>query len=187
MLTLFLVFNSNTYIDYSLSWGLKKIIYLIAFLNTFLIPLIFSLVLVKRGVIQSLSMRTKEERIFPFLFASIFYFFTYYLLTEIPIPPIICKMVLAASVSVFLSILISLKWKISIHMIGAGGALGAILSLSYLLEADLQGVIILLILFSGLLGFARLKLNEHLPSQVYAGFFLGLFLQLFILIGLPIS
>jgi len=37
------------------------------------------------------------------------------------------------------------------------------------------GLIAVTILVSGLIGFARLKLQAHTPAQIYAGFILGFF------------
>jgi hypothetical protein len=62
-------------------------------------------------------------------------------------------------------------------MVGIGGLLGALISVSYLLQFDMTAFYIPVILLAGIIGAARLALGEHRPSQIYAGFFLGLFVQ----------
>ena len=58
-------------------------------------------------------------------------------------------------------------------MIGIGGLVGLILALSMKLIIDLQIILIILFIVSGLLGTIRLFLNEHKPIQIYSGFVLG--------------
>ena len=68
---------------------------------------------------------------------------------------------------------ISYFWKISAHLVGWGGLVGLILILSLRFNTDLMLFLILAILSSGFIGFARLKLEAHNPLQVYSGFLLG--------------
>ena len=58
-------------------------------------------------------------------------------------------------------------------MVGWGGIVGLVLSLSLRFSTDLMLFLILAILVSGCIGFARLRLNAHNPLQVYAGFLVG--------------
>ena len=63
-------------------------------------------------------------------------------------------------------------------MVGIGGLLGVLISVSYLIKFDMTLFYILVILMGGLVGFSRLMLNEHKPSQLYFGFLLGLIVQI---------
>jgi hypothetical protein len=69
-------------------------------------------------------------------------------------------------------------------MVGLGGLLGALISVSYLIQFDMTLFYIPVILIAGMVGAARLSLNEHRPSQIYAGFLLGLFVQTALFFGL---
>jgi hypothetical protein len=80
----------------------------------------------------------------------------------------------AACVSVLLVLAISYFWKISAHLVGWGGVVGLIVILSYQFGSDMMIFLVVAILFSGITAFARLRLNEHIPLQVYTGFLLGL-------------
>ena len=63
-------------------------------------------------------------------------------------------------------------------MVGIGGLLGVLISVSYLIKFDMTIFYILVIIVAGLIGFARLKLQEHQPYQLYLGFLLGLAVQI---------
>ena len=102
--------------------------------------------------------------------------FAYYVLSSLPIPiPEFAKVfLLASAVTVFLTLVVSIWWKISIHMIGIGGLLGAVAALSIKFVADQQLIIMGLVLIAGLIAYSRLFLNAHNPSQVYSGLGLGI-------------
>ncbi|MBE9480240.1 MAG: hypothetical protein IMY69_00935 [Bacteroidetes bacterium] len=118
-------------------------------------------------------MKTKEERTLPYLMTIIFYYLASYLLKQLQISPIFYYFILGATFLIIITLIINFFWKISIHMIGIGGMLGTLIGLSFLWMIDIPFLIILLILCSGITGFARLKLNAHNPVQVYTGFVIG--------------
>lgn len=168
-----ILFNSGTFLSY-LSGPVKRIVLIIIIVNTIILPLSFVPFYLTQKVIKSIHMDTSRERIIPLTMNSIFYYLGFYLLNRLQVPDLI-KMYLLASFSVVVvTLLVSLKWKISIHMIGIGGLTGAIVSISWHLGVDMKAIWMGLILCSGLIGFARLALNKHTPAQVYAGFFTGL-------------
>lgn len=85
---------------------------------------------------------------------------------------------MGGGIAILLTAFINLKFKISAHMVGIGGLLGVLISISYLIKFDMTLFYIFVIILAGIVGFARLTLNEHKPLQVYAGFLLGLTIQL---------
>jgi membrane-associated phospholipid phosphatase len=92
--------------------------------------------------------------------------------------------VLISGIVILLTALINLKYKISAHMVGIGGLLGALISISSIIRFDMTAFYVLVILLAGVIGFSRLKLEEHKPSQVYAGFLLGLTTQVVLFFAL---
>lgn len=150
----------------------------LTFTVTFLLPLLNALLLLKMKQINSLSMETKEERKIPYLIAAIFYLGEYYFLVKADFPGIIQGLMIGATLLVVSVLLINIFWKISAHMVGIGGLCGMILAISYRLQINLPFVLIILFLLAGLMGFARLRLSAHNPAQVYAGFLLGISVQL---------
>src|SRR5690606_34994874 len=121
---------------------------------------------------------TAKERRLPYLITVGFYFLTYYLLKNAQLPNIYLLMLLGATLSVMLSLIINLSWKISAHLVGMGGLVGGILGLSIRLGMNLIYPLAISILLTGLIGYARLRLSSHSPAQVYIGFLVG-FLCLF--------
>jgi hypothetical protein len=92
-------------------------------------------------------------------------------------------MILASSILIFICMLISLRWKISAHLIGIGGLLGALFFYAVSFVANFTYIIILLSIIAGVVAYARLQLQTHSPWQVYAGFitgFAGMILVLYI-------
>ncbi|MCB9174279.1 MAG: PAP2 family protein [Flavobacteriales bacterium] len=178
-LGMMIIFNTNSYVNFAIPFELKKAVTILVGLSTFIIPSLMTLLLLNRGYIKSVEMETTKERILPYGFTIVFYFFTIYMMLKAPIPPIIFNFMIGALVSVILAFIINLRWKISAHMTGMGGLTGALIAISFLLSVNLIPFIALAILISGLVASSRLILNAHDPLQLVAGFFLGIFCQVF--------
>ena len=168
-----ILFNSGTFLSY-LPRSVKNIVLIIIAVNTIILPLSVVPLYLSQKIIKSIHMVTSRERIIPLVMNSLFFYLGFYLLNRLQVPELIKIYVLASFSVVVVTLLVSLKWKISIHMIGIGGLTGAIISISWHLGVDMKAVWMGLILCSGLIGFARLELNKHTPAQVYSGFFIGL-------------
>ncbi len=156
----------------------KFFLYAITFTATFLFPLLSALLLLRLKIISSLEMKTRQERKIPYLVSSIFYFSESYFLMNADVPVLIKALMFGATLLVVSVLLINLFWKISAHMVGIGGLCGMMLAISYRLQIDLNFILIALFLIAGIIAFSRLKLSAHNPAQVYAGFLLGISVQL---------
>ena len=178
-LGMLIIFNSNSYVNFAIPYELKKAVVILVGLSTFVIPTLFTLFLQNRGYIKTIEMETTKERVIPYGFTIIFYFFTIYVMMKVAIPPIIFNFMVGALVSVILAFIVNLKWKISAHMIGIGGLTGALIASSFLLNVNLLSYITLSILISGLVASSRLILNAHNPSQLIIGFLMGMVCQIF--------
>ena len=175
---LFIIFNTDSYINYAIPKELKEAVIILVGTSTFIIPLLISLLLLNRKLIDSLEMETQKERVIPYAFTIIFYVFTLYMLNKASIPPIIFNFVIGATLSVIIAFVVNIKWKISAHMIGIGGLVGALICISIMLEIYITPFIILALLIAGLVGSSRLILKAHTQSQIYAGFFVGIICQI---------
>ncbi len=83
------------------------------------------------------------------------------------------------SFCLLLVFIISLFWKISAHMVGISGVLGAIFT--FIIKNELSQLFIpfiLLLILTGIIAAARLKLNAHNPYQIIGGFLLGFFISI---------
>ena len=84
-----------------------------------------------------------------------------------------------------LSLIISLKWKISLHSVGISGmtagflafttSMGPIQNFTYLIA--ING---LLLIIMGIVASTRLVLKAHKPLEVYAGLILGFVVEYFV-------
>ncbi|HEX5003355.1 MAG TPA: hypothetical protein VFW78_12740 [Bacteroidia bacterium] len=168
-----ILFNLNTYLAFSTTIQLQHLVLLIVFITTLAFPLLSTLLLLKNGTIQSLEMETARERRSPFLFAAVCYLICYYLLYKLPVSRLLGTMVLAAALTLFISLVLSFRYKVSIHMIGIGGLSGVLFGIGQVLQADVMTPLLICILVAGFLGTARLLLNAHSPGQIYSGFLIG--------------
>jgi hypothetical protein len=168
---------SDTVYDYLTPIENKWRITIIVFLFSFVFPIINIFILYKLKRITSLTLSDAKDRTFPYITSALFYFGLFYLLLDINIWPSIKLFIFGGGVAILITVLINLKTKISAHMVGLGGLLGILISISYLIKFDMTVFYILVIVFSGLTAVARLMLGEHKPLQLYLGFFLGLFVQ----------
>ncbi|MFA8299394.1 MAG: hypothetical protein ACEPOV_04480 [Hyphomicrobiales bacterium] len=175
---LILILNLNIYYLYALTPASKWIFGIFIFGLTFLIPLVLMVFLKLIGFVSSFRMATKEDRIFPFMLTSIIYCLAYFFVKKFEFFAIFNYLLFGLTVTVVISMIVNIWWKISIHMIGAGGFCGAMIGLSLTLYLNNPLVCIIPILISGFIASARLKLKAHTPSQVYVGFGLGFIVML---------
>lgn len=180
---LLIIFQLNTYIAYTTPRQVKTALYIVILFNTLIMPVVISYLLITRGYIRSFEMQKRQERIIPFFSNLALMMVAYFMIRQIVVPKIFYLLLLGAAGSVVIAIIINLKWKISIHMIGIGGIVGMLCGMSTFLLADLRIPILISMLVSGLLGTARLSLNAHHPMEIYAGFLVG-FLSEFLLLGI---
>lgn len=150
---------------------------LIVFFFSFLFPVINIFVLYRLKRIPSITLSAQSDRTFPYIMTSVFYFGLAYLLMDVNVWPSIKVFVFGAGLAIMLTALINLKTKISAHMVGVGGLLGVIISASYLIHFDMTVYYIIIVFLAGIIGSARLILQEHKPAQIYMGFFLGFGIQ----------
>ena len=129
------------------------------------------------GLINSLFMKTAEERKWPFLFSILWFYLGFEVLTKLPLPKSLYLLMIGALIILFIAHAITLRWKISIHMLGIGGLIGALIGLSQRFQYDHFIMISVVVLLAGFVGYARLKTNSHNFQQVYAGFIIGLIVE----------
>ncbi len=172
-LLMLVLFNSGTLMSfYPLSLKLK--LFLIIAVSTLVLPLFMVLVLFWLKLVNSVQMNYHRERIIPYLFSLIFYSSAVFVLTNLKGLEVLKLIMVAASISLLITLTVSFFWKISAHMVGMGGATGFILALCFLLGADVQVFLLLAVFLSGAVGSSRLTLQEHSPLQVYTGYAVGL-------------
>lgn len=173
---LLIICNAPTLFAYEMAMrygNLKGIILLLAFVNMTVVPVALMPLLKYRNIISSYSMNTRSERIVPMAIGSLMYLITTIIFYSFQVPTIIQSFILATTILSVLILIITLRWKISIHSAGVGSLLATVMALSVRMYANLEAIWIPLIFISGLVMASRLYLNSHNPPQIYSGFALG--------------
>ena len=179
-----IIINSGTHFSL-LPIEVKRIIFYSTLIITCVLPLTFIPILKLQGAINTYRLSDYKERFFPLLITTILYFIGYYFFSRFHFIPRFIKLYsIAVAIAVLLAFIITLKWKISLHMLGIGGLTGLILALIKFDAFNLQLYVILVFVISGIIAYARLRLNEHYPFQVYWGYCIG-FLSIYVSIIEP--
>jgi hypothetical protein len=167
----------DTVYDYLTEFNTKWRISLIVFMFSFVFPVLNIYILYKLKRVPSMILSNQRDRSFPYIMTSLFYFGLFYLLMDINIWPSVKLFIIGGGIAILMTALINLRFKISAHMVGVGGLLGVLISVSYLIKFDMTIFYIIVIILAGFIGFARLQLEEHKPYQLYSGFLLGFIVQ----------
>ena len=172
VLGIFVIFNAGIYIT-EIPVEYKRFIYTVVFLCNVLIPLTLIPALYLFKQIQNITLDERRERIIPLFFSTICFYLGYYLVSRMA-PIKVIEVFLSSGVVVLLILLIvSLFWKISIHMAGVGALTGLILMLSLIYTLDMTFFLIVIVLMSGIVASARLILQVHTPLQIIVGYLTG--------------
>ena len=179
MLCLLVIRNSGTYAA-DLDQRFNQYIYLSVFVLTFLLPLGLIPLFRYSDLAKGIHFTEHKQRIIPLFTTLIFYLAAYFLIKKLPVSQVYQRFLFSACLSILFVLAISYFWKISTHMVGWGGLVSLIFSLSIRFDTDLMWFLIIGIFCSGCVGFARLHLNAHNSLQVYAGFFVGFLTMLIV-------
>ena len=178
LITIFL--SLKTVPNIGLAINSTEVFYLIIILSTIILPLCSILLLKNLELVSSLEMTNRKERPLPLLITAISIIFGYYFINDVLIffPLLLRNEILGAIFLIVAASFISRYWKISLHMLGIGGVVGVLLSLNFLF-GNLSNLLIIFVLASGVLGYARLKEKAHSKTQIYTGFIIGVFVEVF--------
>lgn len=154
------------------------------FLTTFLIPLVYVTVsrflVIRANYLALISMPTRQERVLPFFFISIFYLIVTFLFVYKFDASQVLSIILAATTSIIIMVSITtLFMKVSAYGASSFGLIGFIIGLGVkypqaFLVLPLVGFLIL----SGLVMSARLYMGSHKPTDILIGCVIGLAISL---------
>jgi len=187
MLVLLLLINPYLF-GASISEG-KDVFVLIIFFSTFLIPAFAVFMMKALGLVSSIELKDKQERIGPYILTGVFYLWVFRNLLDNPDIPLAFKVfALGATIGLFLAFFVNLFSKVSMHAVGMGGLLGMVvitmLRFSYEnfmiqfgennIQMSMNSLLMIIIILCGVVGTARLFLGAHHPRDLYGGFMIGL-------------
>jgi membrane-associated phospholipid phosphatase len=152
---------------------------IISIINLVAFPLITVLLLRAVGFLDSIFLRTRKDRIIPYMASGIFFFWAYTVFKKQEMyPPIMPIFVLGVFLAASGGLIANIYFKISMHAIGMGGLLG----IFYVVAKDntmlMTWPVSLALIIAGAVCTARLLLNTHTQKDIYAGLALGFLAQI---------
>ena len=167
--------NLNVFFALMIPDEAKWKIIILVLITSAIFPLIILYGMYRLKLVKNLLIDSREERLYPYIATSIFFFVSCYMIWQINISPVYYYCLLGASILAVLTLLINIFWKISAHTVSMGGVLGILIGLQTMLLIDIMWLIVITILISGIVGFARLRAGTHTQAQIYTGYILGFF------------
>lgn len=164
----------------------KHLLFFQVVVSTILLPGIAIIMMYSLGLLSSVELGDSKERIFPFIATAIFYLWLFANLVFNPmIPKIFNIIIFGAVIALFLSMVINLFIKLSIHCLSMGSLLIGLIMIYFewlnlysreliFSEKSMVLLIVLIIILSGLVGTARLQLKIHNLQEVYTGYLIGI-------------
>jgi membrane-associated phospholipid phosphatase len=134
-----------------------------------ILPMLIIFLMLRAGIIHDIYASDRQTRLKPFLGAILSYSLGVAVLLLMNAPRDITALMACYSFNTLVMMLISLKWKISIH---ASGISGPFTFLVFVLGPVFLPLYLLILP----VGWARIELNAHSLSQVLAGFLLTILL-----------
>ena len=145
----------------------------ITVLMTCLIPGLVIMMVKRWGLIKSLEMEEREDRLGPLFIMLLFLYAAYRYFNKIPMLAIFNFYLTAVIVVTVLAFVISFFWKISLHTLGWGCFTAFLFIMTTVSLRSYLLYFIACIVISGVVAAARLKLKSHNNAQIYAGFAVG--------------
>lgn len=156
------------------------------FQTTFLLPAFAVLMMKHLGLVQSLEMEERTDRIIPYISSGIFYIWVYMSVKSNSAFPIVFDIaVLGSTISLFMAFFVNNFSKVSAHATGVGGLISSTLVMMHWfsfrsfywgnaqIEIPVYRVLMTVILIAGMVCSARLYLNAHDGKDIVQGLFIG--------------
>lgn len=169
---LFFIFNTGSVFSL-IPPGARLYSYAITLVALVIMPLLSLPVLKKLKLIDSYRLDSNQERLYPALSAIFFAFLGFYIIGRIPYTNIIQQLYLILIIVLAGFSIVTIRWKMSMHMTAIGAICGFLVILGMKYLGDVREILMAMLFLSGLLASCRLYLEKHNPAQIYAGFLFG--------------
>lgn len=156
-----------------LPWGYKISIIVMVYFFTVFVPTLGITVFRMFKKWTHLELSHREHRHMPYIVALISYAACLVIMTKMNTAMFFRGVVMAALISQIVCVTINAWWKVSTHMVGMGGLVGALNAFSILFFYNPVWPFCALLLLSGALGTSRIVLRQHSLAQVLVGFGIG--------------
>lgn len=158
----------TTFAHYSV--GVKFYLMWVVVLYAIIIPFLALGVLHSLGRISDFKVDDRRQRIWPLLVGIVCYALCALTFAKIPSAIFLRKFMVAAACCEAMCLLVTLRWKISLHLTGMGAAVALLVVMNVVGVGSMLIPLAVAILLSGALASARLYLGCHNGAQVLAGF-----------------
>ncbi len=139
-------------------------------LYAIIIPVLTLGVLRSLGRITDFRVDDRRERLLPLLIGTVCYVLCAITFAKIPSAIFLRKFMIAAACCEMLCFVVSLRWKISLHLTGMGAVVALLVVMNIIGVGNMLVPLLIAILCAGALASARLYLGCHNGAQVLAGF-----------------
>ncbi len=151
---------------------------LISAYNLIFYPLLSIVLLKAVGFIDSVFLRTRRDRIIPYMACGIFFFWAYTVFKKQEVyPSIMASFILGIFLAASAGLIANIYFKISMHAIGMGGWLGLFWVVAQSNTMLMTWPIALVLLCTGIVCTARLIITDHTEKDIYSGLIIGFLCQ----------
>ena len=189
---LFYLMAANPYLFSNREEKANGLMIISVVMTTVFFPVVSISLMKALDLIDSFEMKEKKERVGPLIVTSLFYFWLYLnVRTNSLVPTPLSCFVLGTVVALFISFFINNFNKISLHAVGMGGLVMALILIriyflydtfivnsfvgQFIISTNL--IIVLGVILTGLLCTARLSKSAHNSTQIYLGLVVGMLAQ----------
>ena len=139
----------------------------------------FSVFLLKQlGFVKSIFLKTRKERIIPYVISMFFYFWLFYVSLNLRDSPLLFKvMLLGVFLSCIAAYMANIYYKVSMHAVAMGSFLTFFILLALQGNFFMGLYLSIVTLIAGIVCTARLIVSDHHPFDVYSGFLMGAIMQ----------
>jgi hypothetical protein len=160
--------------DYQLKLRIFSIFWLTAFFPAFAVFLLWRL-----KFAENIFLRTRKERIVPYIITMFFYWWMYYLSRNFSDQPLVLRFFyMGIFLATVFGLVLNNYYKISLHAMAVGGALAAVILFAMYYRLSLGISMSVTAMIAGIVCTSRLLVSDHTNKEIYAGLFVGIGSQL---------
>jgi hypothetical protein len=173
----FVYLHPSYFSGFSADGKLQTIV--ISFINLVAFPLISILLLRAVGFLDSIFLRTRKDRIIPYMACGIFFFWAYTVFKKQEMyPPIMASFILGVFLAASAGLIANIYFKVSMHAMGVGGLVAVLVIISRDNSMLMTWPIAIALLITGIVCTSRLILSTHSEKDIYMGLLIGVASQI---------
>lgn len=145
----------------------------IVFSFTFLLPTLTIYLFQKANNRGINELGERKKRFIPYILTIMGYVTCFITMNRLHLPRYMSGVIIASLICMIACTIINLKWKISTHVASSGMFISGLLSYSLIFQFNPLITLCIFILLAGMVGSARIIVNQHSLFEVFAGFIIG--------------